>query len=255
MMDYAVGHATTAPIADDVVIREPMVVQHNEFATPAPTLNAQEIAFFKANGYIAKRGLVNSTDAFSQVIEHLWRHVPRGVLKRDDPNTWLNAPHEQWTDEDAERVGRLIDTNWKMRSRGSNGIGTEPFLVNDIARHPNMLAVVEALIGKPVRPPRRVRGIYAVLPKPPAATHRLGVHADYMAAQLVAMVLVHDVRPRCGGFTVWPGSHLRLHPHWDKVQGTTISEAKSEGFRRERDVILINCRIGTLVVEREYGDA
>ena len=164
--------------------------------------------------------------------------MPRDVLLRDDPATWLDSPDAKWRKDDIPRVGRLIYDNWKMRSPGPNGVGTESFLVEGIANHPNMIALAEAFFDAPIKPPRRVRGIYAVLPKPSSAPGRLGPHADYMAAELSAMVMIHEVLPRTGGFTLWPGSHLRLHPHWDTVHGGTIADDRREGFREARDGVL-----------------
>ena len=236
--EYAKGHLTGQPTADDVVVREPVPFEDPGCFTPGTALNAGEIEHFKSQGFIVKRGLIHDSRAFRKVADHLWAHVPRNILRRNEPQTWLDAAEEQWTDDDVARVGRLIHTNWKMRSPGPSGIGTEPFLVEAIANHPNVLAVAQAFLGAPIKPPRRVRGIYAVFPKHPAAPGRLGPHADYMAAQLSAMVLVHEVPPRCGAFTLWPGSHLRLHPHWDTLHGGIMSADKGEGFRTARDAVL-----------------
>ena len=236
--EYAKGHLTAQPTADDVVVREPRPFTDPDCATPGPSLSAGEIAHFKTHGFIVKRRLIDDDEAFAQIAEHLWANVPRGVLQRNDPASWIDAPEAQWTEADVEQVGRLVHSNWKMRSPGAAGIGTEPFLVDRIARHPNMLAVARAFLGAPIKPPGRVRGIYAVFPKPPSAPGRLGPHADYMAAQFSAMVLVHEVPARCGAFTLWPGSHLRLHPHWDTVHGGKMSSDKADGFRQARDAVL-----------------
>ena len=236
--EYAVGHASAQPKAKDISPCQPTVFEDPDFLTPGPTLNAAEVAHFKEQGFIVKRRLIDDEEAFEQTIDYLWNNVPRGIMKADDPDTWLDSPHEKWTEEDIPRVGRLIHDNWKMRSPGPKGIGTESFLVDRIANHPNMIATVRAFFDAPIKPPRRVRGIYAVLPKPSSRPGRLGPHADYMAAELSAMVLLHEILPRSGGFTLWPGSHLRLHPHWDTVHGGVISEARREGFRQSRDTVL-----------------
>ena len=239
--EYAKGHLTGQPTADDVVVREPKPFEDPDCFTPGTGLNAGEIEHFKTRGFIVKRGLIDDADAFREVAHHLWSNVPRGVMQRDVSASWLDGAvgaEEQWTEADVERVGRLMHANWKMRSPGTSGIGTEPFLVDRIANHPNMRAVVRAFLGAPIKPCARVRGIYAVFPKPASAPGRLGPHADYMAAQLSAMVLVHEVPPRCGGFTLWPGSHLRLHPHWDTLHGGRMSEDKADGFRLARDGVL-----------------
>ena len=236
--EYNVGHASAQPKAREIVAREPVVFEDPDFLTPGPTLSKAEAGHFKKNGFIVKRGLIDDAEAFEEAIDYLWTNVPRGVLQRDDPATWLDSPDEKWVEDDVPRVGRLSHGNWKMRSPGANGVGTESFLVDRIANHPNMVAMARAFFDAPIKPARRVRGIYAVLPKPSTAPGRLGPHADYMAAELSAMVLVHEILPRSGGFTLWPGSHLRLHPHWDTVHGGTITDDRREGFRAARDAVL-----------------
>ena len=238
-MDYNVGHPTSQPVADDVALRETAIFADAELAASTRSLSEDEIAHFKVHGFIVKRGVINDGRVLGNVVDHVWKNVPRGILQRDDPRTWLDAPHDKWTDEDAERVGLMAKNgNWKMRSRGEHGIGAEAFLVDRIANHPHMLALAQAFLGTPVKRVKRVRGIYCVFPKPPTTPGRYGPHADYMAAHLTAMVVADTMPPHAGGFTVWPGSHLRLHPHWDTVHGGTIASDKGEGYRQERDAIL-----------------
>lgn len=236
--EYAVGHASGQPKDPEIVVHEPAVFEDPDFLAPGPTLSGAEVEHFKDQGFIVKRGLIDDAEAFQQIADYLWSNVPRDILQRDDPATWLDAPNEKWAEEDIPRVGRLIHGNWKMRSPGPDGVGTESFLVDRIANHPSMIEMARAVFDAPIKPPRRVRGIYAVLPKPSAARGRLGPHADYMAAELSAMVLVHEIHSHSGGFTLWPGSHLRLHPHWDTVHGGVISDDRREGFREARDAVL-----------------
>ena len=245
--EYNAGHLTGQPTADDVRVRQPV-----PFASASPdagrsgapgvassaVLADDEIAHFKERGFLVKRGLIEDAEAFAQAADHMWAHVPYNTFRRDDAETWLRPAHEKWRDEDVPRIGRLAHGNWKMRSRGADGIGTEPFLVRRIANHPNIRAVAARLLGGEIKPARRVRGIYAIFPKSPSASGKLGPHADYMAAQLSAMVLANNIEPRSGGFTLWPGSHLRLHPHWDTVHGSVMSAARGDGFREARDAVL-----------------
>ncbi|MDE0047370.1 MAG: phytanoyl-CoA dioxygenase family protein [bacterium] len=234
--DYNVGHAASQPVPEDIVVPRAAVYGDPDFATRKPWLNGREAAFFKARGYIVKRGLIDGLETFRRIVDQIWRNVPRGLLRRDDPDTWTDAPDAEWTEEDALRVGLLAGGNWKMRSR--EGIGTEDFLVEAIANHPAMRTLAEAFIGGPVKRVERVRGIYCVFPAAPGAAAQYRPHADNAAAHLSAMVIADTLPPDTGGFTVWPGSHRRLHMHWDTVHGGVISQDKRESYRLARDAIL-----------------
>ena len=243
MSDYNVGHPTTKPIAEDVKFLQSTIAEDVASSTWKRTLARADIEFFKKNGYLIKRGLLaDQTDAFEEARDHFWVNVPGHGLRQDDPATWIDDPTSHWRPEDHPRVGSLVGTNWKMRSRGETGIGTESFLVDRLANHPTMMKIASAFLGAQIKPVRRVRGIYGVLPLADSSMDRMYPHGDYMASQLSAMVLLCDVRPRCGGFTVWPGSHHRMHTSWDRVSGSTITGDRVEKYPRERDQLLRDTR-------------
>ena len=239
MPDYNVGHPTAQAIADDGQLRPAKPAQMSVSPTSFTALNRIEVEFFKTNGYLIKRGLLaDQTNAFKQAIDHFWRGVPNGALSRDDPQTWLDNPSAHWSEADHMRVGTLMGTNWKMRSRGEYGIGTGRFWVDQLANHPRMLKLASDFLGSAIKPVNRVRGIYGVFPLCDARNDRLRPHGDYMASQLSAMVLLCDVDPRCGGFTLWPGSHHRMHMRWDRVNGSTITGFRVHTYPKERDQLL-----------------
>lgn len=243
VQDYNVGHPTTKPIAEDVKYL-PSETARDATASNRPfTLERTDVAFFKQHGYLIKRGLLaDQTSAIQEANEHFWANVPGHGLRKDDPATWVDKPTSHWRAEDHPRVGSLLGTNWKMRSRGETGIGTEAFLVDELANHPKMHDIASKFLGARIKPVRRVRGIYGVLPLSDIAQDRMYPHGDYMASQLSAMVLLCDVGPRCGGFTVWPGSHRRMHMCWDRVSGSTITADRVERFPQERDQLLRDTR-------------
>lgn len=232
MIDDNIRRATMPRIAEDVVICTPHVFVDPDFANGKPTLSEAEVAFFKEYGFIVKRGFLDEKQTFERIVDYVWENVPREILKRDDSQTWLGAPHGQWTEEDAEKAGLFSRGTWKMRSR--DGIGTEPFLLDKIGNHARMRKLVSLFIGEPVKHLERVRGVYGVFPKPPDSEGRLSPHADHTAAQLSAMVLVDEVPPHCGGFTIWPGSHHIVHPHCDTVHGP-VGPDHAEAYARARD--------------------
>ncbi|NKB99862.1 MAG: hypothetical protein GKR90_15380 [Pseudomonadales bacterium] len=234
-VDYNTGHATTQAIDSSVSIAE--AVAHKEIVAENSTrLSPEEISFFKHNGYLIKRRVIDDDQLFCRVIDYLWNNVPRNILQRDDPHTWLDSPHKRWTASDHEMVGLLHSGNWKMRS--ADRIGKESFLVDGIARHPTMLQLAEQLLGGPLKSVNRVRGVYAVLPKPQHLVGALGPHCDYAAGQLGAMVVADEMPTGAGGFTVWPGSHTRLHECWDTCYGSSITGEGVDAYRRCRDEIL-----------------
>ena len=85
--DYNVGHAASQPVPEDIVVPEATAYEDPGFVTSGPSLNAREAAFFKARGYIVKRGLIDDPETFRRIVDHIWRHVPRGILRRNDPDS------------------------------------------------------------------------------------------------------------------------------------------------------------------------
>ena len=240
--DYNAGHPASLAISPDLPLPDPIPFEDPAEFTSTPDLTPAEAAHFKREGFIVKRGLIDDAVAFDQVIDHIWSNVPRDLMRLEDSASWIDPPEDEWTEEDSLRVGLLMDNNWKMRSSGADGIGTEPFLVQQIATHPDMMQVVEALLGGTAEPVRRVRGIYCVFPSAPGMPGRYRPHADYMAAHLAAMILADDIGPRCGGFMLWPRSHIRLSPYWQTVHGSKMASDQAEPFLQAREAVIRDTR-------------
>jgi hypothetical protein len=85
------------------------------------------------------------------------------------------ARHEDWATEIPDGYERgehnRGGTRWTAHALGHD----DEFLAAT-ARHPDALAVVEALIGGPVKLPGRNRGIYAIFPQSQGGG--LGPHVD-----------------------------------------------------------------------------
>ena len=236
--EYNEGHASAQPIGPDVKIRPVRSLPGDMSNAERTSLKADEVSAFQSRGFLVKRGVLSKSETLTIALDYFWSKVPHSILQRDDPDTWLDSPHEKWEEEDIPNVGVLRGTNWKMRSPGPDGVGTESFLVDGIANHPAMIEIVSHFLGAPVKPASRVRGIYGVLPKHPDTNEKLHPHGDYMAAEISAMVLLHDTDPKSGSYTVWPGSHARMHMQWDKVHGSTIGDSNADGYRLTKDQIL-----------------
>jgi len=223
-------------MAEDVVVKDAVGFEDPESTNGEDSLSTEEVAFFKENGFIVKRGFLDEPEAFNRIVEYVWENAPRGLFTREEPATWQGSPKDRWTEEDSERVGQIQGNSWKMRSR--EGIGTEPFFLDKIANHPKMRSMVSRFIGEPIKLAKRVRGVYCQFPDVPGTKGRLSPHADYTAGQMTAMVFVDDVPPRCGGFTVWPGSHRRLHPFWESIQSGAIDASQGPEYAKARDDVV-----------------
>jgi len=236
--DYNHGHPASLPVSDDLLPTEPISFRDPNYFENTTTLNDKEVEHFKTEGFIVKRGLIDDPTIFAEVTDHIWGNVPRALIQRDKPDTWIDPPEDQWTEEDALQVGLLAHNNWKIRSKGPNGIGTEDFLVNKVANHSNVHQIVKNLIGEPVQPARRVRGIYCVFPSKLGVINCHTAHVDYIASHLTAMVIADDIGPQCGGFMLWPGSHLELHPYWSTVHGSGMDADQATNFLAAREKII-----------------
>ena len=90
--DYNQGHPASLPISPDLALPDPVPFTDPDEFTGEPTLNASEIDHFKREGFIVKRGLIKDDNAFAQVIDHIWKHVPRNLMNRAAPDTWVAPP-------------------------------------------------------------------------------------------------------------------------------------------------------------------
>lgn len=205
-------------------------------------LTAQEAEQFRQTGFVIKRGLIPKEDFFPFI--NLWWQQPpvlAAKMSRNDPASW-EAPGRHWPEDNrwglannwmgqgvwpspederpgatvGERVGRLP---YKLTQDISNdvwrwhGIGHDAAFVTATSAHPRMLYMVEALLGGPVKRPRRNRGIYAIFPRDRSGPEsKLGPHMDQNMTELIGVTYLEDVGANSGGFTFYPTSHQRLYP-------------------------------------------
>ena len=204
-------------------------------------LSPAEVEQFRTQGFVVKRGLIPGS-AFKPFIDLWWRQPPvtRAGLSRDQRG-WC-APGKHWPKENrwgladnwmgnrrwptlederpgatvGERVGRLPYKLTRDRSNDVwrwHGIGHDPAFVAATSAHPRMLYMLEALLGGPVKRPRRNRGLYAVFPlDPEVSASQLGPHMDQSMTEMSAVTYLEDVPPNSGGFTIYPTSPQLLYP-------------------------------------------
>lgn len=231
-------------------------------------LTAEEAAFFREKGYIVKRNLIPLEEL--KPFEELWWEQPpvtEAGLRRDDPQTWV-APGKRWPKENrwgteniwmgttkwpcnvgeaaheprpGGTVGeKIMRTPYNLDCAGHvwrwHGIGHDEDFVRATSAHPKMLHMIEALMGGPVRRPRRNRGIYTVFPREKATS--MGPHHDGGGCgELMAVTPVMPVLPRSGGFTIWPGSHRLFYETSEQALNWVPTERSKEVMNRVKATV------------------
>ena len=194
-------------------------------------LSEAELCFFKAYGYLIKRGAVPLA-LCNAALDRMWESAPASI-RRNDPSTWkpIAAPESS-----ADALLVKQGTRWQLRAAS-----TEAALI-DVAYNAQLVTWAEQLLGAgtlraptvggkpmgswgpawpggPVDPQlgEGVRGIYATLPVDPASTASSTaledhLHTDGHPFHLGLVVLLEENLPNGGGFKVWPSSHRRFYP-------------------------------------------
>ncbi|HIG40661.1 MAG TPA: hypothetical protein EYQ14_09000 [Gammaproteobacteria bacterium] len=188
-------------------------------------LSSAEIEFFKENGFLVKKKLLDP-EKLTVSLGEAWRHLLDFVpirkgsgwqLSRQEQSSWLNP---QWAEmeplptsgpyegrQPIEHYGRIV----KMHD-----IYDADYLATLLPRDQKVRLIVEHLLGENLKPNVSTRGVYAIFPtrnaKDPTGKKRLtgsslGPHTDQVCQQLNVCASLDDVSPRNGGFTVYPGSH------------------------------------------------
>jgi hypothetical protein len=197
-----------------------------DLAKPGVLLSADEIRFFKDQGFLVKHALLER-DAMIAAEQRAWAHllevVPRAPdsawrLDPRDPSTWVNPqwapmpPHPKSGPHEGRAAVEYYGGTVKLHT-----LGPADFLLRDFANHPRVRDVARALLGSPLRETRFTRGVYAIFPTRDSSSEQAQLqrrrptpHTDQVCQQLNVCVYLADVGPRAGGFTVYPGSHARM---------------------------------------------
>jgi hypothetical protein len=166
-------------------------------------LTDSEVLQFKQDGYLVKRGIVDQ-DYCATARERLWDD-PAPSMTEDDPESWIGPFKEDEESEDPKNFKRGY--RWQYRK-----VGKEDWMVEGLSRHPFVQGVVNQLLGVDrFNQPKGVRGIYSTLPYGDVDRKPRHVHIDEGPSTIGVVCYVDRVDPDGGGFTVWPGSHKRMH--------------------------------------------
>jgi len=166
-------------------------------------LTSDELRFFKRNGYLIKRGVMDPA-LMARARACLWDEPPPS-MKRDDPRTWVGPLPAADLSKDPDSVRG--EYHWKYRR-----IGADPWAVRMLATDPAIFAMAEQMLGAgEMQPPERIRGIYCILPFGDRPRPPVGCHCDGHPFHLGVVGYIDDVAPGGGGFHVWPGSHRTFY--------------------------------------------
>ena len=213
-------------------------------------LSIDEIEFFKDNGYLIKRSVLDPK-LMARARDRLWDGAPPS-MKRDDQASWVGPirPEEESEDPSNRRKG----FRWQFREPGG-----EPFMLRLLATDPNVFGFAEQLIGKhQLQKPVRIRGIYCTLPygKKNPGSGAGGCHVDAHPFHLGVVGYIDDVGPGGGGFTVWSGSHRTFfgdfrtrytfnpNKNYQGDREKVLKQSSVECHGRAGDVVFWHHRIG-----------
>lgn len=192
------------------------------FLVTGTKLSSKEVDFFKENGFLVKKNLIDreSTDeALGESWDYLLKNVPLGSgvnIERSDPETWYDP---EWGAMPAAEKSGFYEGRQPNVYQGTtvklHNCGNADFLLDLLPNNDNVRSIAHQFLGPRLRPSCRTRGVYAIFPskkaKEPISGNTLGPHADRVCQQLNVCVYLNDVPPRNGGFTVYPGAHRIMH--------------------------------------------
>lgn len=194
-------------------------------------LTEEEITFFKEQGYLIKRGILDPA-LLMQAREALWAGAPT-ELKRDDPSSWIGPFQEESDDPTSVRRGYT----WKYRAPGS-----DDWMKQLLPQNPTVWAIAEQLLGKGnLQSPERVRGIYCMLPEGDLPERPYHFHIDQHPFHLGVVAYIDKVAPNGGGFTVWPGTHRLYYPLFETQHTFTPTAAAQATSGSTQSLPYVDC--------------
>ena len=207
-------------------------------------VSSAEVDYFKANGFLFKRGLLNKAQIDS-AMDKVWEAIlecavedgDKTSVERDDPTSWRSPV---W-----KSIGKADKSGYyEERQRNAvhgrtvkmHDIGNEFYLLDLVPHNPKVRDVAQHLLAEDLKRVERTRGVYAFFPGDAISSVRrrelirgeaLGPHTDRVCQQLNLCAYLDDVPPRSGGFTVFPGSHAIMY----KAHQFDANWSPNENFR------------------------
>lgn len=185
-------------------------------------LSSEEIDFFKENGFLVKKKLLDldvAALALNKAWEYLLNNIPsaeQSTLTRFNPESWFD-PH--WGDMPSVPKSGFYEGRQPNIYQGTtvklHDCGDADYLLEFLPDNPEVRAIAHRFLGERLKPTQRTRGVYAIFPtkrnKGPITGKMLGPHADRVCQQLNVCAYLDNVPPRNGGFTLYPGAHHIMH--------------------------------------------
>jgi hypothetical protein len=201
-----------------------------------PRLTDAELAFFASEGYVIKHGVMEPS-ACAKLRSRLWENNPTSTLVRGDPSTWVGPLPPEDAGDEGQGANAYGGFSWQLRRTGG-----EELTMNALPRR--CFAIAEQLLGRgaaqwPTGGPftarlspggrfvakrgQNCRGTYVRLPRPASASRKAlrdhaGIHFDSAlsddsntVSRFLAVGLIDDTPPGCGGFTLYPRSAHRFY--------------------------------------------
>jgi len=192
-------------------------------------LSAEQIGFFKTQGYLLIPGLLNAAGV-CEVRDAMWAALPESsALQRADATTHLGPFSSADSSADATHV--RSEHRWLNRALGVSRA------VIDLVYSETICGIAEQLLGGPLRQAvvggtpmgaqgpawpggptdpalgnEGARGVYCTLPYGECERQGDACHTDGHPFQLGLVGLLEATPPDGGAFKVWPGSHRLLYP-------------------------------------------
>lgn len=200
-----------------------------------PALSAADIAEFKRDGFLIKRGVL-SPELLAAARDRLWASNTSATLRRDEPSTWRGFAEDDRAVDASGLNDRSAEYGWRCRS-----LSGDETMIDLLPRR--VMPWLEQLVGAgAVVQPRatstasdpdpcgtrlrgwnaygglELRGVYCVLPQERTASSptmasaaKAGAHLDPPPKHLVVSGLLDNVPKGGGGLALFPGSHMLLY--------------------------------------------
>eukprot|EP01050_Picozoa_sp_SAG11_P018202 SAG11_NODE_2713_length_3052_cov_7.309854_2_plen_445_part_00 len=228
-----------------------------------PLLTEEELAHFAVEGYVIKPGVM-TPEHCAKLRDRLWECNPTSTLQRENPQSWVGPLPE----DDAGEVGMGANAwggfRWQLRETGG-----EELTMDALPRR--CFAIAEQLLGEGgaewpeggefggrispggrfiSRRGQNCRGTYITLPRRPEMERKplreqAGIHVDSSASddslsvsRFLAIGLIGDTPPGCGGFTLYPRSAHRFYELALQLRREGIRASSSEAKARTQELVV-----------------